>query len=377
MRICQVINSLSSGGAEVFTSQLAVAQKKLGHDVFLITYQGAIDEKGRILNKYLTDNGVIVKHHRGFKKGSYGYIIAFLFLLRQIAMIRPNVVHAHLQLSDLFIFVVRKLLFFYDFKIVRTLHNKRRAARLSNSVETSMVTGYDSNVACSDFVRDNYENTPLRKHLISIPNGIDLSESDKLKDLTQEKARRLLNLPQDAIIFANVGSMYLSDNAISKKNQKFIVEAVDEVSKHQDKFICLLIGDGTQRSQLENDVNTRGLSEQILFTGNVLNVYTYIKAVDFFVMPSIDEGLPIALIEAVCSGKYAITSGIDAFIPFKSKSVKLLNSFELDEFVNEIRFAISNIYLCRALGIENISYFRNKFDINITARKYLRLYNDL
>lgn len=373
MKICQVINSLSSGGAEVFTSQLAVALSKKGNDVSLVTYQGVIDKKGQVLHDYLLQNGVKVYHMKGFKKGNIGYIFAFFYLLVTIFKIRPKIVHAHLQLSDFFILFVNKLLFFRDMIIIRTVHNKRRAARLNFTFEKMMFEGYNHNIACSDFVRDNYENPILRPLLYSIPNGIDLTECNRYMELNKLELRKELNLPLDKVILFNIGSMYLSDNSVSKKNQQFIIDALKGIKESNQAF-CLFIGDGTLKSQFEDEVVKSGLNDKVKFTGNVLNVYKYIMASDFCVMPSLDEGLPIALIETVCSGKFAITSNIDAFLPFNANSVHRLKTFEVEELQDEIDNTIINISELNRLGVSNISYFRNIFDIDIVADKYLSVY---
>lgn len=375
MKVCQVINSLSAGGAEVFTCQLAVALAKKGHDVTVVTYQGIRGDKGRSLNQYLLDNGVNVFHHRDFKKGKLGYILAFLYLLKTIFKLRPNVVHAHLQLSDFFILVVRRLLFFRKVKIVRTVHNKRKSSGLPSSFEQRLFKGYDYNVACSDFVQNAYEVKGLRQFLVSIPNGIDLSEANRYLSLEQSTTREKLGLPLGKKIFYNIGSMYLSDDRLSKKNQQFIIDTL-ELMKDRDDFLCLLIGEGTLRSDFEQSVRDKGLSHCVLFTGNVLNVYEYINSCDFCIMPSLDEGLPIALIEVVCSGKYAITSSIAAFIPFKSDSVQQLKSFDITEFRDSLNYTLNNLEECSRKGGKNIQYFREKFDMNSVADKYLKLYDE-
>src|SRR5690606_37362933 len=156
MVICQVINSLSSGGAEVFTSQLAVSLQKKGHNVILITYQGCIDKKGEILNDYLRNSGVEVIHMSGFRKGAIGYLKVFFFLLITLHKIKPNVVHAHLQMSDFFVGIAAKTFIIKKPKLIRTIHNKRRAARLNYFFESLLFKSFDFNIACSDFVKNNY-----------------------------------------------------------------------------------------------------------------------------------------------------------------------------------------------------------------------------
>lgn len=374
MKIVQVINSLASGGAEVFTSQLAVELARQGNDVTLLTYAGVLDNKGKDLEKFLIENNVNVFH---FNRKSNGFINKFInpyfFLKKRINEIQPDIIHAHLQLSDIYVSLIN-LQSFKKYKIFRTIHNSRGLTRFPDIIDKLLFASYNANIACSEYVRDNYKISSLRPKLISIPNGIDLTLIDNIKE-SKSIIRSNLNLPNDKTIFINIGRMNgIPPNNISLKNQDFIIDSLKKF-KDDNRILFLFIGDGPLRKSFEEKVDTIGLNHIIKFTGSVTSPYHYIKAADICVMPSINEGLPISLIECVCSGLFSITSNIEAFKPFDTSSVYKLKEFSKKELSNQILNVLDNKELYIKLGDDNISYYRDKFHIKYVANKYLTVFN--
>jgi glycosyltransferase involved in cell wall biosynthesis len=72
----------------------------------------------------------------------------------------------------------------------------------------------------------------------------------------------------------------------------------------------LIIGDGPLRSDLERQVRNLGIADAVQFSGFRADVLNLINALDVFVMPSIHEGLPIALLEASALGKPIVASAV-------------------------------------------------------------------
>ncbi len=66
--------------------------------------------------------------------------------------------------------------------------------------------------------------------------------------------------------------------------------------------VLLLVGDGPERENLENQAKTLGIAEQVIFAGYQGDVVKYMKAMDVFVLPSRSEGLSISLLEACANG---------------------------------------------------------------------------
>lgn len=93
-----------------------------------------------------------------------------------------------------------------------------------------------------------------------------------------------------------------------QKNHRFLIETFVEVVKRNPKFVLFLIGDGELRGEIEQLVNKYKLNENIIFTGTILDIPSYLSAMDMMVLPSLWEGLPNVAIEWQTSGLPTLVS---------------------------------------------------------------------
>lgn len=106
----------------------------------------------------------------------------------------------------------------------------------------------------------------------------------------------------DCRVIGHVG--YFTD----VKNQTFIVDVFSELYNKDQRYRLLLIGDGNMRGDIENKLKKLGLFEVSKLTGNINNVNDYLNVMDVIVMPSLYEGLPLALIEQQANGLVCVVS---------------------------------------------------------------------
>ena len=90
------------------------------------------------------------------------------------------------------------------------------------------------------------------------------------------------------------------------KNQEFVVAVFAEIKKERRNSKLIMLGDGERKKTVEALVNQYGLSEDVIFTGNVTNVNEYLSAMDYFIFPSLYEGFSQVVVEAQCSGLHGI-----------------------------------------------------------------------
>ena len=140
----------------------------------------------------------------------------------------------------------------------------------------------------------------FRKDFTVVNNGIRLEKFD-FSPTTRDKMRKELGL-QDAFVVGHVGRF------VVVKNHAFLLDVFKEVKKEKPTAKLLLVGDGALRAQIEESAKEQGLSDDVVFTGNVPNVEDYLQAMDVFVLPSKYEGLGIVLVEAQTSGLPCVVS---------------------------------------------------------------------
>lgn len=112
--------------------------------------------------------------------------------------------------------------------------------------------------------------------------------------LSKEEARRTFNLPTGKIIAGTIANFFAA------KGIKYLVEAAAETD--DQNIIFAIIGDGAMRDEIEKNIAGSSLKEKIKFLGAIEEAYRYLSAFDIFVLPSIKEGAPYAILEAMHAG---------------------------------------------------------------------------
>jgi glycosyltransferase involved in cell wall biosynthesis len=94
------------------------------------------------------------------------------------------------------------------------------------------------------------------------------------------------------------------------KGIDYFLRAVKEVSKHKPRVKFLIVGDGELRFELENLVRKLGIEENVLFLGFRRDLVKIYADLDLVVLSSLNEGLPVSIIEAMASGKPVIATDV-------------------------------------------------------------------
>ena len=148
-----------------------------------------------------------------------------------------------------------------------------------------------------------------------IHNGIDAL---KIKFLPKEEAKLKLfkkigksghnNIFQTKFFIGAVSNFYQT------KGLDYLIEAIHILNAQnqiQDAKL-LLIGDGQERTNLEKKISDYGLKEKIVLLGQLPEAFKYMKAFDVFVLPSVKEGFPWVVLEAMAAKIPVITTSVGA-----------------------------------------------------------------
>ena len=137
---------------------------------------------------------------------------------------------------------------------------------------------------------------PLQ-NIISIPNGYD---SKKFHPMDTQRCRETLHLPLDKKLILNVGNLYGE-----VKGHKYLIEAISHVVTKRKDILCVIIGAGKLRTALESQIRSLGLEDYILLAGGKPHdeIPLWMNACDLFVLPSLNEGNPTVMFEALGCGK--------------------------------------------------------------------------
>ena len=364
MKILYAINSLSGGGGEVFTAQLACAMaRRPGNEVHFVTYAGILDEKGQSLKQELDKAGVIY-HSANIRNNFLKFYLPFYYA-RILTLVKPNVVHSNLDQTDFFLSLGKKLTPHKNIRFVRTLHSIINAEKtFSRRAMKWLFSQFDSNIGCSDFVKSHYVYPDMREFIIPINNGIELK-----KGALPNSLRKELGIGEKELVFLQIGSLQKRFGKLPKAHD-IVFKAFKELPDLKCKI--LFLGDN---SNIKNDYPA-GLYDdpRFLFLGQKTDVYPYIGTADILLAPSRFEGLPISTIEAVCQGLPLLCSDIEGFSSFRGDSTVICKAGDTEDLKEKIAYCGDNIDTLKENGRKNTARFREMFDMENVLEKYLIYY---
>jgi glycosyltransferase involved in cell wall biosynthesis len=120
-----------------------------------------------------------------------------------------------------------------------------------------------------------------------VPNAIDETVFHPATD--KPGLRYARGLPEDGFLFGTVASLH------EVKNHRAILEALARV----DGATAVFVGDGVERANLEKFAKQRGVANRVIFAGRQRPAAPWFQALDAFILPSVWEGQPLALLQAV------------------------------------------------------------------------------
>ena len=200
---------------------------------------------------------------------------------------------------------------------IATIHNNKEFSYGSNNslkeglrhaAYRTIVRHCAASVAVSDMVRTSFlGEIGLREdqaaRLLSIPNGVEIPEwAPPMEKLA---AKKRLGFDTGPLLGIAVGRV------CEQKNFQDLIPVMSELKGMNVPIQFVIAGDGPEMPDLLKRRAEAGLEREIKTLGNVTNIPEYLKAADFFLMPSLWEGLPLALLEAMAAGLPVVGYAID------------------------------------------------------------------
>ncbi|EMR13672.1 putative glycosyl transferase [Methylophaga lonarensis MPL] len=160
----------------------------------------------------------------------------------------------------------------------------------------------------------------LREHLIrlnsgfsvkntsTITNAIDMAAIAKLQ-YEKDEARKKLGVKADATLIGAIGRL------VTVKGHVYLIQAFARLTERYPNAQLLIIGEGSQRKALEDTARALNIQDKVQLPGEIDGAVRYTKAFDIWTMPSLSEGLGLALLEGMSAGLPCIASDIPAMRP--------------------------------------------------------------
>jgi glycosyltransferase involved in cell wall biosynthesis len=296
-----------AGGAEALIEDLAREYSKQGHKVTVVTNLNP-DVSTPISE---TRNGVEILRIDPLPEeiGRIGGLPSFLWrYATRILKLQRIISHKNANLLCIGLFGLDTLsvvlaTYLIKPRLAVIIHGGevRRVRRISRLYDWSLMSALrrcDVAVAVSKkLLQDTAEYMPsAREKLTFISNGVDLGRIRKAEGIRRERYFILFVGRLDRV-----------------KSIDTLIDAFSLISGKMPLCDLLIVGEGREDASLRGRVSGYGLSGRVEFLGKKDRdeVYSYMKGCEFLVLPSVSEGLPLVVLEAMACGKVVLGSDVD------------------------------------------------------------------
>lgn len=361
MKIIQIIYSLSSGGAERFVVSLSNQLAGMGHDVIICTLRP--DEPSSSFYKPHVSDSVRFKSlllNSGFSLEKMRVVEDYILLEK------PDVVHCHLNVIP---FLYRLIIKKSGIKFYHTIHSVAKvAAGLSVQYpidrylyKKKLLTPVTISHECLDSFLKYYKLNDVK----CIYNGCQqLRLTDAYEAVVKEVTA--YKLTATTKVFIHVARC----NPI--KNQELLVDAFNQLYSKGYDCILLILGNGFDTTELGRSLKMKS-SPNIHYLGLKNNVSDYMMQADAFCMTSIQEGMPISLLEAMSCGVVPICTAVGG-IPdvIADGETGFLSDLSVESYISKI-IEFLNSDIDKDSLIQN---YMAKYSMEKCAEEYMDLYNE-
>lgn len=246
------------------------------------------------------------------------------------------------------------------------LRPKRLAYRHLYGLGAHAVNGF---VAVSKEVKDAIVEHigPIGDKVTVISNGVDIRRYTQRDD--RQRIRAELGVAEDEHLMILVG------NFKEQKGHLYLIESAAQVAPAFPQLRIAFAGDGDRRGELQEAVRTVGLEGHVSFLGQRDDVPALLAASDSFVLPSLWEGLPMALIEAMASGLPIIATDVSGTrqVMIPPATGLVVAPGNVPELTQAMMSLLSDPDKARAMG----EAARERVATSFSARQQAQLHRDL
>jgi glycosyltransferase involved in cell wall biosynthesis len=311
--------------------------RRRGLSVRMVHCQGRADWRAvRQIEECIQEDGIQLLHTHGYKADLYGYVAA-----RRSG--KPIVATCHNWVGG------TAALGIYNRLDRMALKRFQRLAAVSDSVAQRLL---DSGVSA--------------KKIRTIANGIDVGLFERARPLP------VFDFEGNKV----VGMVARLD---LQKGFEYLLRAARELCAAFPGLKVVIVGEGPDRQAIEHMVQRFGLRSNVILAGQHSDMPGIYAAMDIFVLPSLNEGLPMTILEAMAASRPVIATRVGA-IPKVIKDGEtglLVDPGDVDGLRNALARLLLDSDLCRCLGSAGHDWISGNYTSEAMALKYRQMYDEV
>jgi glycosyltransferase involved in cell wall biosynthesis len=363
------------GGVEIAVSNLTNCLKKNKHNVEIIT---SLWPKNLPKTSYINN---IKVSRLAFRIPSFSikHLISFLYrapvciikLLKVAKITKFDIINLHYvsenALYALILSVIKKI------PLVTNIHgadiedlpyrNKFNKIVLKFALKHSEII-FSNSKSMINQVNKLFRNQ-FSKKIITVGNGINIEEFDSSEKFFKK----------DYSYIIGVGRF------VKKKGFDILIKAFSIVQKKYPNLNLILIGDGTERANLEKLRDDMKMNNSIHFLGGKSHEETikYIKGSEFFVLPSRKEPFGIVCLEAMAAKKAVVAMNVGGVSEYLKHTINgmLVENERSEDLANSIIYLIDNPELSKKFGLNGRKLVETNYTWDSISQKYIKVFSYL
>jgi glycosyltransferase involved in cell wall biosynthesis len=290
----------------------------------------------------------------------------FLKGLRNRGINKPFIQTVHGVLADEYVQSVKGISKSFREKLANLIMwrlSKIEEEACKNATLTVTISKYSSRKTVEFYAVD-------KAKIRIVPNGVDIQRFKPSKDC--ETIKRQMGLDNKFCVLF-VGRL------IPRKGLPFLIKAAEYIVKEYAHTMFLIVGNGPLKNNLIADLEKISLSKNFIFLGDVKEsaLPAIYNCADIFVLPSVQEGQGIALLEAQATAKPVVAFDVggvsEAVLDKKTGLLVKPDSLQLAKAILKL---LSSYSLREKMGNQGRDFVSGSFSWDICAQKMLKVYHE-
>jgi glycosyltransferase involved in cell wall biosynthesis len=370
IKVAQVVTLSEMGGAQKHVLLLSTELKNKGYDVTIFTSAG-----GKLIDR-AKENGIKVVLVNDMVRdiNLSKDIKAVKNLYKLFKEGRFDIVHCHSSKAGILARIAAKLA--GTKKIIYTAHGFVFNEPMSNIKRTVYIyierVGAmlgDKVIAVSKKDCDSaLENRLARQDKLAfIPNAIPEIRSDSLR--AADEVKRELQIPEDEFVIGTISNFY------DTKGHVYLIEAVKRLYQEGYRFKTVFAGAGPKIDDMKSMAKESG---DIMFLGYREDNYDIMNILDLFVLPSIKEGMPYVILEAMSLGKPVLCTKVGALTDMISDGTNgyIVEPQDSGLIYDKLKWILENRDKLGAVGRAGEKYVSDNFSMSKFTESVISIYEE-
>lgn len=311
--------------------------RRRGVSVRMVHCQGRADWRAvRQIKEYMEEDGVDLLHTHGYKADIYGYLAA-----------RSE----------------RK-------PVVATCHNwvgGTAALGIYNRLDRWVLKRFNAIAAVSETVREQLVQSGIPANRVKlIDNGIDVEAFARPQLITESR------MAGEKVI-GMVARLDL------QKGFEYLLTAIRELCHSFHGLTVVITGEGPDRKAIEQMIEKYGLQNNVMLAGQESDMPAVYAAMDIFVLPSLNEGLPMTVLEAMAAAKPIVATRVGGVpnVIRDGETGLLVNPKDAAGLKDAIARLLTDSDLCRRMGTQAQEWVSRQYTSSAMALQYRAMYEQV